>query len=335
VLVYFNTVRRKRPVAEAGELIKLDWNTKKIIAKVMLFPSEPDIMDDPNPRGNTRGGKGILLTDTEVYVGTYHTILVFDLSLRLKRRITHPLFVNLHEMSFHNGNIWVSATAIDGALLVDQAGRLLRSFWPREEKLFQEQLGLVPLEFDKAADNRLLHYRIEPSQKVGHTHLNSVFGDGRNTFALLKRFGTIIQLEPHKDIFLRDPLLRGTHSPTITSAGDRLVVCGSMTRDLLFFDLAGKRLEKRLNLLDFPEIAALHGQFPDEPFNQSIFVRGLVLLDQKRALVGISPASILEVNLETGSLLDFYQYSREVGDAIHGLACDAPQATPAVDGTRG
>jgi len=83
-------------------------------------------------------------------------------------------------------------------------------------------------------------------------------------------------------------------------------------------------LLERIALLDFPEIEHLHLKHPDEPYNKSIFVRGLELINDGRVLVGVSPASILEIDLHAKKLLDFYRYSSDVGDAVHGLS--HPQA---------
>ena len=155
MIVYFDTVKRKRPIHEGGELVKLDWATKKVLKTVPIFPYDPDILEDPNPRGNSRGGKGILIDGDEILAGTYHSILAFDLDLNLRRKITNPLFVNIHEMCFSGRDIWVSSTAIDGAVLVDREGRTLRSWWPREEKNLQETFGLRPLDIDKNADKQV------------------------------------------------------------------------------------------------------------------------------------------------------------------------------------
>ncbi len=95
MILYFDIVKRKRPVKQGGELVKLDWTAKKILKTVPVYPSDPDIEEDSNPRGNSRGGKGILISGNELFVGTYHSILVFDLDLNLKRKITNNLFVNI------------------------------------------------------------------------------------------------------------------------------------------------------------------------------------------------------------------------------------------------
>jgi hypothetical protein len=320
MIVYFDTVRRKRPVREGGELIKLDWAAKKVLRVIPLFPSDPDILEDPNPRGNSRGGKGILVRGGEVFVGTYHTILVFDLDLNLKRRITNHLFANIHEMCFAGKNIWVSSTTLDCALLIDPGGRTLKTWWPREEPLLQEHFGLAAKVIDKAADNRLCHLHHELSLQQGHTHLNAICRFAGRIYALLNRLGALVQVEPEVRVVLEDGRLRGSHSPVIVEAGRRVVVCSSFNRDLLFFDLQGGALVKRIHLLDFPEVARLYQDHPDQPFNKAIFVRGLEIVGRDRLLVGISPASILEVDTAGGRLLGFFSYRRDVGDAVHGLA---------------
>jgi hypothetical protein len=319
MIVYFDTVRRKRTVREGGELIQLDWPSKKIINKLPIFPTDPDIENDPNPRGNSRGGKGIIISNSELFVGSYHTILVFDLNLNLKRRITNNLFVNIHEMCLEGENVWVSATAIDGAVLVNQKGRTIKSWWPREEPLLQKKFDLFPIDIDKGIDNRMLYLYAELGLKKSHTHLNCVTSYGGCIFVLLNRLGTIIQIEPDIKIVVEHNKIRGSHSAKINEGGDQIILCDSFNKSILFFDLENGNLIKEIELLDFEEINNLYQEYPDQLYNKSIFVRGLEVIDSNRVLVGISPASILEIDVRKNKLLDFYQYSFDVGDAVHGL----------------
>jgi len=328
MIVYFDTVRRKRPVREGGELVKLDWQSKKVLATVPLFPTEPDIEDDPNPRGNSRGGKGILIKGDEVFVGTYHTILVFDRDLNFKRRIANHLFANIHEMCFSGENTWVSATTIDCALLVDGRGNTLKTWWPREEPLLQERYRLSPMEIDKKADNRVCHLNRELGLEESHTHLNGVAHHAGHTYVLLNRQGALVQIEPEVKVVVEDARLRAGHSPTLTADGQQVVVCSSFQKEVLVYDLKKGNLVKQVHLLDFPAVAGLYRDYPDQPFNKSIFVRGLEIIAGGRILVGISPASILEIDTGKRRLLDIYRHSRDVGDAVHGLA-HIPEEKPA------
>jgi len=317
--VYFDTVKRKRPVREGGELVKVDWSAKKVIKQVPLYPTDPDIIDDPNPRGNSRGGKGMLVSGDEIFVGTYHSILVYDIHLNLKYRITNNLFSNIHEMSFAGEHIWVSSTTIDCALQVDREGKTLKTWWPREERLLQEKYGFFPMEIDKQADNRLVYLHAELENSECHTHLNSVATFSDRTYVLLNKQGVLVKIEPEMRIEIEDRNLRGAHSPTITPCGNRLILCGSFKKTILIYDLETGELNQKIELMELPEIANLHRDYPDQPFNRSIFVRGLEIIDDHRVLVGVSPAAILEIDINNGKLLDLFQYSQDVGDAVHGL----------------
>ena len=321
MILYFDIVKRKRPVKQGGELVKLDWTAKKILKTVPVYPSDPDIEEDSNPRGNSRGGKGILISGNELFVGTYHSILVFDLDLNLKRKITNNLFVNIHELCPAGENIWVSSTAIDAAVLVNRQGLTLKSWWPREERLLKERYGLCPMNIDKNRDNRLTHLHAELSTKAHHTHLNAVVKSYENTYVLLNKLGVIVQIELEVKIILEDYFIRGAHSPVISGDGNRLLLCSSQRKSIVVYDLESGKLVKQIDLLNFAEIAKLYNAYPDQPFNRSIFVRGLEIIDARRILVGIAPASILEVDVESCRLLDFFQYSDDVGDAVHGLVC--------------
>lgn len=321
MIVCFDTVRRKRPVQDAGELIQLDWTTKKVLKSVPVFPFDPDINDDPNPRGNSRGGKGIMISGDDIFVGIYHSIVVFDRDLNYKRKITNNLFVNIHEMCMDGENIWVASTAIDAAVLVSREGMTLDSWWPREQPFLQEKYGLRPMKINKNEDNRLVHLHAEVSMQHHHTHLNSVFKTGHHTYALLNKQGVMVQMKPDSKIVLEDARIRGAHSPVISEDGTTLLLCSSFRRSVLICDLREKKLIREIDLLNYSPVADLYRACPDQPFNQSIFVRGLEIIDGRRALVGISPASLLDIDFQNGTLLDFYQYSSDVGDAVHGLVC--------------
>lgn len=320
MIVYFSTVRRRRPIGEGGELVQVDWRTKKVLRAIPIFPSDPDILDDPNPRGNSRGGKGLLVQDGEVLVGTYHTLLVFDRGLNLKRRIANNLFVNIHEICTDGEDLWVSSTAIDCALKVDRRGRTLKTWWPREEPALRARFGLSPLAIDPALDHRLRHLHEELSLKEGHTHLNAVCRGNGQTFVLLNRQGALVQIEPEVRVIIEDERLRNSHSPALSPDGRHILFCASFHKEILFYDLASGGLSRRIPLRGFPEVARLQQEHPDQPFNAALFVRGLEIIDADRLLVGVSPAAILEIDAAAGRLLGLFRYSDDVGDAVHGLA---------------
>src|SRR5574340_1022924 len=111
--VFFSTIVRTAPIKQAGELVRLNWDTKKIVAKVPIYPDNPEV-DDPNPRGNTRGGRGIIVLDDKIICASWHTLKFYDHDLNEIGGITNPKLVDLHELYLDPlGTLLVTSTALD------------------------------------------------------------------------------------------------------------------------------------------------------------------------------------------------------------------------------
>jgi hypothetical protein len=118
-------------------------------------------------------------------------------------------------------------------------------------------------------------------------------------------------------ILVRDSSIERGHN--LVFHKNRIIVNDTRGMAVSIFDLDGA-LVKRIRLLDFPEIAAIHKDAASSTEEvRSIFVRGLWFTVSGRALVGFSPASIAEIDLEGNQLLDLYQYSHNVAVSIHGI----------------
>ncbi len=101
----------------------------------------------------------------------------------------------------------------------------------------------------------------------------------------------------------------------------------------MVFDLTKRTLVDRIEILEFAWARslmrrarisariqiALHrvGIAPVRP-GRELFVRGLAL-HKDRLFVGMSPASIMEIDWKTKKLLDAYRYSTNVNACVHGL----------------
>lgn len=333
---YFTTVNRKAPLERGGELVALDWSAKRVIASVPIVPRDPDIVD-PNPRGNTRGGRGLAVLDSEnLLVGDYHTLRVVGKhDFTERRRVSHPLFASIHEIAKTGATTFlVSSTAVDAAIEIDVAtGATQRAFHPRALPALQRSLGLSPLAIDLGADNRTRFLGSEHFKHPHHVHLNAVAVWGSRPLALFSKHGAIVDLESG-EIVAADNALRGSHNLVV--ADDRAYVNHTVGKGVLVFDLgSGKRrrhvgwgnaapvrsllsgketihrLRRRLEKLRLlPVRASLPG-----------FARGLALHAGK-LYVGIAPASILEIDEESGELGSLFTYSTNVDACIHGLAVD-------------
>ena len=107
--IFFSTVVRAAPVEKGGELIQLDWDSKTVLSRIPIAPKNPKIID-PNPRGNARGGRGIVVLNDEIFVASYHTLEGYNSRLEPTRNITNGLLVGLHEVcKDERGNFWVAS----------------------------------------------------------------------------------------------------------------------------------------------------------------------------------------------------------------------------------
>ena len=193
--VYFSTVIRQAPPSAGGEVVKLDWVTKKVLAVQPIAPSDPPV-SATNTRGGTRGGRGILIPNGNVIVASYHSLHSFDLDLSPLQQISNHTFANLHEICNQEHSIWATSTEIDAAVQVDGEGNTMETWWPRDDAVTAKRFGLTPLKVDKDADNRTAHEELgcgDPS----HVHINAVaIGPDNRPLMLLNKFGAVIKLHP-------------------------------------------------------------------------------------------------------------------------------------------
>ena len=322
--IYFTTVVRRVPPEEGGEIVKLHWPSKSIVAKRPMIATDPTV---PNiqKRGGARGGRGIAIVDNQFIVAaTYHTLHLFDFELNEVGRITNNLFVGLHEVCLIAGTrkLWVTSTSIDAALLVDlQTCEVVDSVWPRESPVLRELLDLPLREFDKSIDHRLLWHQFALKEDPGHTHLNAVHIDASSgdVLVLLNRFG-LIWNATRNEIVARSESLIGGHN--LIQVGKMLGVCRTRGKGVQWLDSTTGDIVKQLDLRSVPEINAIHRQASDNDLHmQPLFVRGLTVPDNQHMLVGFSPATIAEIEIEFGTLIDLYQHSTRVNACVHGLAC--------------
>ncbi|MFP5212457.1 MAG: hypothetical protein ACLGPL_03680, partial [Acidobacteriota bacterium] len=262
----------------------------------------------------------------------------------------HPMFAGLHEVARDGERILAASTSIDAVVGIETNGTPGESWWPREDAVLQNHLSVEPLAIDKSLDNRLLYLEGEHLRNKSHLHLNAVAEYQGRIFVLFNAYGMVYDVT-NKKIVLEDPSIFGCHNLLIQN--DRIFINDTRGRRLMIYDMNGK-LVKAIELLDFPEVAAIHKkcglQLGDylvkmerNPFTKAllkllksvigkvkglnkgrsiarpIFVRGLAPLSGDRVLIGFSPATIVEVDYKRNKLLSFYQYSDNVEVCPHGL----------------
>jgi hypothetical protein len=329
--VAFGTVVRGAPINRGGELGLLDWETGRIERRIPIVPRDPDLGHDANPRGNSRGCRGIAVVDGQLVAANYHTLQFFGPDLREARRLSHGLMAGLHEIwSPGDGTLWVTSTAIDAALRYDLAsGDLLEARWPCEHPELRKHLGLEPLALDTTADNRQTFL----NQSGTQLHLNAVAGWRGRLVGLFNRRGCIADLDSGR-VLIEQEHLRGAHNLVALPNGT-VLVNDTSRKAVRCYDLDARREVRALHLLDYPEVArhwrigrwqilwrgVLSTIVPGvrRPPAMALMVRGLAY-HKGHVLIGVSPAAIVRLDWETGKLVGFRRISRSVGECIHGLA---------------
>jgi hypothetical protein len=314
--VYFSTVVRKARLEEGGELVHLDWTRKKILKRLPLSSPEP-FFDDPNPRGNGRGGRGILKLDDHLFVATYHTIFIFDFDLRPCGAITNNLCVGLHELCKDQSYIWAASTAIDAVIKIDLNGRLIDSWWSRENDILKKRFGLEPAAIDKSQDNRIMWLSTTEQKGKSHTHLNAVRLHENELFVLLNRFGVVFNITSNR-VVLEDANIIGGHN--LLFVGDKLVINDSNGKKVIIYYKDGTFYDQ-INLLEYPELKSVYQMTLNTAsrIKKPLFIRGISSIGDNRILIGFSPATIAEFDLHTKQLMGYFQYSKDVATCIHGL----------------
>jgi hypothetical protein len=326
--IFFTTVVRSAPPSRGGELVRLDWGSKTVLGRVPITSSRPDVKD-PNPRGNTRGGRGICITEDAIHVASYDQIRTFDLELNPRSVASNGLMVGLHEvLTTAPGRVWVAATAIDAALEIDLAtNETVDQYWPRENAVFQQEFGVAPMEIDKSADLRTMFLSSDHTGHPSHLHLNAVASWQDRIHALLNTRGAMVDLSSGQ-VVLQDSRLVGGHNLAIH---ENLVFASATRRhSVCIFDLGTRTLVKELPIADLDGVKDLLAPQPAKglkrltnrtkvaPTSDPLFVRGLQIQGDV-VFAGISPATILEINWVTGELVDLYQFSDDVQVCVHGL----------------
>lgn len=329
----FSTVVRSAPVEQGGEVVLADLSAKAIEAAAPIVPTDPSV-DDPNPRGNSRGGRGIAVLNGEVIVAGYHSLHCFRPDLTPTRKITHPLMVGVHEIQLTpQRTLWVSATAVDAALEFDiSSGTIARQIWPREQGVFQRMFDLSPLEIDKSVDNRLNFLSRSHLEHPSHLHLNAVALYDGEVHALFNNFGAIANLD-RSEVAAIDPAIRGAHNLVIGE--NSAFVNNTLNRAVHIFDVPEWSLRKTLELgryrwaqrlLRAERRAAVTRRLrrklklssASRPAAKPLFVRGLDVRDEL-LVVGVSPATLLVIDWKRETLLDTFHYVDDINVAVHGL----------------
>lgn len=338
VLVAFTTVVRGAPLDRSGEVVLLDWDSATVVARSPIGPS--GISHDPNPRGNTRGGRGIEVVDGHLVVASFNALHVLDRSLRLVGVLRHRLMLGLHELDYSDGQLWLSATNLDAALRVDpHSGQVTELLCARDLPAVQRRWSIRPvnLQFDHPDLEHLTHP--DSARDPSHLHLNAVSAASGRVVGLLNRHGAIVDLRTG-ELLIEDAALRGGHNLMFTGP-HRVTVADTVGRAIRTYELGSGHQVGATDILQHRwarSVALRHDWrfkvrdalrrfgLPTPPY-RALFVRGLEPVpgsNGREAIVGVSPAALLHVDLHRQLVTRVWEWSRDVRCCIHGVRVVEP-----------
>ncbi|MCZ7647056.1 MAG: hypothetical protein M5U26_17665 [Planctomycetota bacterium] len=333
--VYFTTIVRGAPNRDAGELVQVDWERKRVARTTRMILENP-YFEDPNPRGNTRGGRGIAFHDGQVVAGTHHELKFFDAELKETRSITHNLLVGTHEVLIQRpGRIWIVATSVDLLLELDLAtGEAVNRIWPRDLPGLQKALGLEPLEIDRNADNRVKFGQMNHYKIPHHLHMNAMAVWNEEVYGLLSNYGVLANFS-REEVVIQDERLRRSHNLCVREDGQAFI-CDTYGRGVWYVDLNARKIVDRLDLKSFPWVRKM-ARWPEllhlgnrilkkiglRKFTlaRPLFVRGMDLSGD-HLFIGLAPASILRIDWKKKELVDAFQYTTDLRHSVHSLKAD-------------
>jgi hypothetical protein len=158
--------------------------------------------EDPNPRGGTRGGRGVAVHGDRFVLATHEDMTVVDTSWSPVHRFTHPILSAIHDVVADERGMWVSCTRGDSVALFDWDGTLTDWWSLGLDKKLAKALNLhLVRPFDQKADYR------DPRIDLQGWSTAGVNGLGRGESGFLVSLGRIADRRKRVRMpFRRQPL---------------------------------------------------------------------------------------------------------------------------------
>jgi hypothetical protein len=151
-------------------------------------PESPWRGIDPNPRGGTRGAKGVSVHGDRLVLCNSDSVFVLDDHLQPVTTFSHPLAGAIHDVLAEESGVWVACTNADLLARFTWEGTVAETWSWRDDSLLVRELGFDSLPpTDLALDYR--DPRVLQGGVTNVVHLNAVT---RGTGGLLLSLGRIL-----------------------------------------------------------------------------------------------------------------------------------------------
>ncbi|MEM2567116.1 MAG: hypothetical protein QXH20_01415 [Candidatus Bathyarchaeia archaeon] len=265
-----------------GYLLEIDWENQRITRRIEAPPLWSHF--GWRDRGGRRGLRGITFFKGLIWVASCDALFGLDpQSLEVERIISHPYMSHIHEIEATEEGIWVTSICGNGIFLIDENQQVLKEAW----------LCGRPTE----------DLRVKLNHDMCKYHFNTVFIDGEEVFAYGLHTGQVFRMWPPPIIEVAR-LEKDCHNVVKTPYGwFRNVSKESVVR-------VGDREVK------------LPRRGREGEFTQPGWLRGMAWLSETRVLVGSSPASLFEIDIEKMQIVNEMQLEKDVCWTVFGIYVD-------------
>lgn len=176
-LLVSTVLRNASPHEPSAALWSLDASLA--VCETVDIPDSQARSLDRNPRGGTRGARGIAVAGDEVFVANYETVFRFDRNWKLRGALSHPECADIHDIAFRDGRLWVASTRNDLLFQFDLDGKMKETIDPWECGDIADAFGVAPKKLGRTGELR--DPRTHDKSTTDRLHLNSFafMDDGR------------------------------------------------------------------------------------------------------------------------------------------------------------
>lgn len=301
-IICSTVVRAAKQGGMHGGLYVIDVDSGKVIHHASY---EKDFIND-NERGGERGLRGIAVLDDRIIVSDSCGFTELDKdTYKIKR--THQdreHFKSIHEITFHDGFLWVTSTAHDAIAKIDLDFNVL-DFWEFKGRDLEHSKVLTAKE------------AITPKEKTENDnyHINSIFTN--NGKVLISGLSTpLYEIGSMKEV-CKIPTLK-TDGYTVHSfvhnfyKYDDLTIANLTSLQALGISKNGSDF----SVCKIPKAKKV--TYHVDSIASNNWNRGLARKDNL-LFIGSSPARILIYNLDTRQFEKQIQIEKDIRHAIHGL----------------
>lgn len=302
MIAFVSTLLRYR---KYGWLYKIDLTNERIVGKVKVASDSADAKHG--------GPHGIAWLGNHLVTGTFSDIRLFDADLNEVHRFSSPRLAGVHGVSVNGSKIWVSSCNNEAVICFDGDGNVLEEFQLRQNRRLLEQCGVEsPSHFGDGA--AIADYRRQPF------HVNHVQEIGGELLVSLHKQGCIWDLRGNRMVC--PDMGRGIHDAQKFDGRYFVNDTGNQAFKVYSDDgtLHVAIPTRYYRLRQF--IAEMRGRLglDKERVCRVNWLRGLAFVDDRTVLVGVSPATVLRIDLEKAAVRNDIQLSRENCEAVFGIA---------------